>query len=113
EGGGRGGHARRAAVRVHQPQDRRGRRRDRPLAAHRAAADPGLTAALPRVGRDGALRLSFARRGVATVLAACRSILPLQVLAPVALDDPAAVVSLLNPTGGALGGDRLAHDRAV
>jgi urease accessory protein len=44
------------------------------------------------------------------VLAACRSILPLQVLAPVALDDPAAVVSLLNPTGGVLGGDRLAID---
>ncbi len=44
------------------------------------------------------------------MLAACRSILPLQVLAPVALDDPATVVSLLNPTGGVLGGDRLAID---
>jgi urease accessory protein len=44
------------------------------------------------------------------VLTGCRSILPLQVLAPVALDDPAAVVSLLNPTGGVLGGDRLATD---
>jgi urease accessory protein len=44
------------------------------------------------------------------VLTACRSILPLQVLAPVALDDPAAVVSLLNPTGGVLGGDYLAID---
>ncbi|HEU4369225.1 MAG TPA: urease accessory protein UreD [Methylomirabilota bacterium] len=66
-----------------------------------------------RVGRDGALRLRFERRGAATVLAACRSTLPLQVLAPVALDDPAAVVSLLNPTGGVLGGDRLAIDVEV
>jgi urease accessory protein len=63
-----------------------------------------------RIGRDGALRLSFARRGVATALTGCRSILPLQVLAPVALDDPAAVVSILNPTGGLLGGDRLSID---
>ncbi|HEU5196322.1 MAG TPA: urease accessory protein UreD [Methylomirabilota bacterium] len=60
-----------------------------------------------RVGRDGALHLAFERRGAATVLAACRSTLPLQVLAPVALDDPAAVVSMLNPTGGVLSGDRL------
>jgi urease accessory protein len=44
------------------------------------------------------------------VLTGCRSILPLQVLAPVALDGPAAVVSLLNPTGGVLGGDRLVTD---
>ena len=63
-----------------------------------------------RVGRDGALALGFERRGGRTVLAACRSILPLQVLAPVALDDPAAIVSLLNPTGGVLGGDRLVTD---
>lgn len=66
-----------------------------------------------RVGRDGALRLCFERRGAATVLAGCRSTLPLQVLAPVALDDPAAVVSVLNPTGGVLGGDRLAIDVEV
>jgi len=66
-----------------------------------AATAPG------RVGRDGALRLAFERRGGATVLAACRSTLPLQVLAPVALDDAAAVVSMLNPTGGVLGGDHL------
>jgi urease accessory protein len=66
-----------------------------------------------RVGRDGALRLRFERRGEATVLTACRSTLPLQVLAPVALAGPAAVVSLLNPTGGVLGGDRLAIDVEV
>jgi urease accessory protein len=64
----------------------------------------------PRVGRDGTLRLGFERRGAATVLAACRFTLPLQVLAPVALDGPAAVVSILNPTGGLVGGDRLAID---
>ena len=63
-----------------------------------------------RVGRDGALRLGFERRGSATIVARCRFTLPLQVLAPVALDDPAAVVSILNPTGGLLGGDRLAID---
>jgi urease accessory protein len=60
-----------------------------------------------RVGRDGALSLRFERREAATVLVGCRSTLPLQVLVPVALDDTAAVVSMLNPTGGVLGGDRL------
>ena len=67
----------------------------------RASVDPA------RVGRDGALALRFERRGPATVVSACRSTLPLQVLAPVALEDPAAVVSILNPTGGLVGGDRL------
>jgi urease accessory protein len=66
--------------------------------------------AATRVGRDGALRLCFERRGAATVLAGCRSVLPLQVLVPVALADAAAVVSMLNPTGGVLGGDRLTLD---
>jgi urease accessory protein len=63
-----------------------------------------------RVGRDGALRLRFERRGAANVVAGCRYRLPLQVLAPVALDDPAAIVSILNPTGGLVGGDRLTID---
>ena len=63
-----------------------------------------------RVGRDGALKLRFERRGPATVVAGCRYTLPLQVLAPVALDDPAAIVSILNPTGGLVGGDRLSID---
>jgi urease accessory protein len=63
--------------------------------------------ALARVGRDGTLRLRFERRGSETVVAGCRYTLPLQALAPVALDDPAAVVSILNPTGGLVGGDRL------
>jgi urease accessory protein len=79
------------------------------MAASRALADPGLSAP-PRVGRDGALRLRFERRGAATVLAGCRWTLPLQVLAPLSLPDPACVVSVLNPTGGVLGGDRLCVD---
>jgi urease accessory protein len=61
-----------------------------------------------RVGRDGTLRLRFERRGSETVVAGCLYTLPLQTLAPVALDGPAAVVSILNPTGGLVGGDRLA-----
>lgn len=60
-----------------------------------------------RTGRDGTLRLRFARRAGRTVLAHSAYTLPLQVLAPVALDDAAAIVSVLNPTGGLVGGDRL------
>lgn len=63
-----------------------------------------------RVGRDGALSLRFERRGPATVLARCRFTLPLQVLAPLALDGPSLVVSMLNPTGCVLGGDHLRID---
>ena len=62
-----------------------------------------------RARRSAAAPLRAARR--ATVLTGCRFTLPLQVLAPVALDDPAAVVSILNPTGGVLGGDRLVDRR--
>lgn len=60
-----------------------------------------------RVGRDGRLALAFEARGRRTILARCRYTLPLQVLAPMALDDPASVVSILNPTGGVVGGDSL------
>lgn len=67
----------------------------------------------PRVGRDGALRLRVERRGPSSVVVGCRYTLPLQVLAPVALEDPAAIVSMLNPTGGLAGGDRLAIDVEV
>ena len=63
-----------------------------------------------RVGRDGTLSLRLERRGAATVLAGCRFTLPLQVLTPLALDGTALVVSMLNPTGGVLGGDRLTID---
>lgn len=82
------------------------------MASRGPAADPvaGLTTAVARVGREGALRLAFERRGSRTVLAHARSVLPLQVLTPLALDDAACVVSMLNPTGGVLGGDRLEVD---
>jgi urease accessory protein len=63
-----------------------------------------------RIGRDGYLRLRFERRGDRTVVARSGFTLPLQVMAPVGLDDPACVVSVLNPTGGLLGGDRLSID---
>src|SRR3989475_3347015 len=68
---------------------------------HPADPEPG------RVGRDGTLALALERRDGATVLGACRDRLPLQVLSPMALDDPPAVVSVLNPTGGLVGGGRL------
>lgn len=70
--------------------------------------NPPSTLDAARVGHDGTLRLALERRGGTTVVARCRYTLPLQVLAPLALDDPAAIVSILNPTGGLVGGDRLA-----
>jgi urease accessory protein len=66
-----------------------------------------------RVGRDGRLALRFERRHGTTVVARCRYTLPLQVLAPLTLDDTAAVVSVLNPTGGLVGGDYLTIDVTV
>jgi urease accessory protein len=70
------------------------------------AADPGVIGA-SRVGRDGRLALGFEIRGSRTILSRCRYTLPLQVMAPMAIDDSAAVVSILNPTGGLVGGDAL------
>jgi urease accessory protein len=60
-----------------------------------------------RVGRDGFLRLRFARSGERTILSQSRFSLPLQVLTPLALEDGSCYLMLLNPTGGVLGGDRL------
>jgi urease accessory protein len=61
-----------------------------------------------RIGRDGFLRLRFARSGDGrTILAQSRFSLPLQALAPLALADGASYLMLLNPTGGVLGGDHL------
>ena len=60
-----------------------------------------------RVGRDGFLRLRFARSGALTILAQSRFSLPLQALTPLTLADGASYLMLLNPTGGVLGGDRL------
>lgn len=79
-----------------------------------SAGSSAISSSAPeRVGRDGRLSLRFELRGAATVLAACRGTVPLQVLAPLALPDPAAVVSILNPTGGLVGGDRLVLDIEV
>lgn len=66
-----------------------------------------MSAAVARVGRDGHLALVFERRGRRTVMTRCRYTLPLQVLAPLALADEAAIVSVVNPTGGLVGGDSL------
>jgi urease accessory protein len=60
-----------------------------------------------RVGRDGFLRLRFARSGANTILAQSRFSLPLQALTPLTLADGASYLMLLNPTGGVLGGDHL------
>jgi urease accessory protein len=60
-----------------------------------------------RVGRDGFLRLRFARSGARTILAQSRFSLPLQILTPLTLADGASYLMLLNPTGGVLGGDHL------
>jgi urease accessory protein len=63
-----------------------------------------------RVGRDGFLRLRFARSGANTILAQSRFSLPLQALSPLTLADGASYLMLLNPTGGVLGGDHLLTD---
>jgi urease accessory protein len=60
-----------------------------------------------RVGRDGFLRLRFAKSSKSTILAQSRFSLPLQVLTPLTLADGASYLMLLNPTGGVLGGDHL------
>lgn len=60
-----------------------------------------------RIGRDGFLKLRFARSGANTILAQSRFSLPLQALAPLTLADGSSYLMLLNPTGGVLGGDRL------
>jgi len=83
------------------------------VAQRLAAGAAGLTPTTARVGRDGTLSLRVERAGERSVVAACRWTMPLQVLAPMALDDSAAIVSVLNPTGGLVGGDRLAIDVAV
>jgi urease accessory protein len=60
------------------------------------------------------LALAFERRGGATVLTARRFTLPLQVLEPIPLEgDGSVCLTLLNPTGGVLGGDRLEAEITV
>lgn len=68
------------------------------------------SSSLDRVGRDGRLSLRFARRGPRTDLVRSSFTLPLQVLAPLAMEDGSAYLVLLNPTGGVLGGDRLTSE---
>jgi urease accessory protein len=65
------------------------------------------TARGERAGRDGFLRLRFARSAGRTILAQSRFSLPLQALTPLALVGGASYLMLLNPTGGVLGGDHL------
>lgn len=76
----------------------------------RAAPEPAATAG---VGRAGRLRLRFGRAGGVTELAACYFELPLQALPAIALDDGAALLHLLNPTGGVVAGDQLALEIAL
>lgn len=65
-----------------------------------------MSASLHEIGREGELRLSFARRGGRTVLAENYSRPPLQVMR--AIEDRAGClcVYLLSPTGGIVQGDR-------
>jgi urease accessory protein len=61
-----------------------------------------------RIGRDGFLRLAVERRGGRTVLTDRQFTLPLQALEPIPLDgDGSLLLTLLNPTGGLVGGDHL------
>jgi len=64
----------------------------------------------PAAAGDGFLRLQFARSGERTILAQSRFSLPLQALAPLAIEDGSCYLMLLNPTGGVLGGDHLVTD---
>jgi urease accessory protein len=77
-----------------------------------AAVEGGIGPAAPsrRTGRDGELGLVVERRGDRSVVVASRQVLPLQVMTPLALESTSAVVSMLNPTGGLVGGDRLSID---
>src|SRR3972149_2638624 len=75
---------------------------------------PAFSSTPDRVGRDGALALAFERRGGGPVLTARRFPLPLQALEPIPLEGAGSVcLTLLNPTGGVLGGDRLEAEVAV
>jgi urease accessory protein UreH len=96
-----------------------------PSLAGSAATCSSKSSCSGRSGRDGLLRLGFERSAraqssasasaparesatnCATLLRHCRYTLPLQVLAPLTLDDGTSYLLLLNPTGGVLGGDRL------
>lgn len=79
-----------------------------------SGSDTIYSSRLDRVGRDGVLRLTFERRDAHTVLTERRFTLPLQALDTMPLDSGgAAVLMLLNPTGGLVGGDYLRTEVAV
>lgn len=79
-----------------------------------SGSDAICSSRLDRVGRDGFLRLTFELRGARTVLTERRFTLPLQALEPMPLDSGgAAILMLLNPTGGLVGGDRLRTEVTV
>lgn len=65
-----------------------------------------MTASLQGVGRDGALRLAFARRGAETTLVENYSRAPLQVMRAIPDAAGCLCVYLLSPTGGVVQGDR-------
>jgi urease accessory protein len=62
---------------------------------------------LERVGRDGLLDLAFVRRGEQTILARRRFTHPLHALNPARADDGSLYLTMLNNSGGMVGGDRL------
>ncbi|HEV8540086.1 MAG TPA: urease accessory protein UreD [Nitrospiraceae bacterium] len=60
------------------------------------------------VGRVGSLMLQYVRQGDRTILSNFRSRSPWHFFPPISLDDTAcAYTSLVNPSGGLVGGDRL------
>lgn len=61
------------------------------------------------VGRIGVLDLGYVRRGRETILSRCYSRSPWHLFPPITLDETGcAYTLLLNPSGGLVGGDRLA-----
>lgn len=65
-----------------------------------------MTASMRAVGRDGALRLTFAKRGGATTLVENYTRPPLQVMRAIPDTAGCLCVYLLSPTGGVVQGDR-------
>lgn len=65
------------------------------------------------IGRDGELRLTFARRGGSTILVENYSRPPLQVMRAIPDSAGCLCVYLLSPTGGVVQGDRYAVHIAV
>lgn len=60
------------------------------------------------IGRHGTLELTFARQGTETRVTHSRSRSPWHFFPPMSLDGGIAYVMLVNPSGGLVGGDRVA-----